>query len=181
MNIINKATLGGGCFWCIEAVYRRIQGVTEVYSGYSGGALKSTANYKDVCKGNTGHAEVVQVLFDQNKVDYKDLLYIFFASHDPTTLNRQGNDEGEQYRSIIFYHNEQQKAMVNEVIKEVQKEYKNPIVTQVVEFKEFYKAEDYHQGYYDSNPNEGYCRAVISPKIKKIIQKYQTSLKPEFQ
>ncbi|CAD8149501.1 unnamed protein product [Paramecium octaurelia] len=181
MNILNKATFGGGCFWCIEAVYRRIEGVAEAYSGYSGGAESTTANYKDVCKGSTGHAEVVQVIFDQNKVDYKDLLHIFFASHDPTTLNRQGEDKGEQYRSVIFYHSEEQLALANEVIKELQKEYENPIVTQLIKFQEFYKAEDYHQGYYDINQNEGYCKMVISPKIEKIVKKYKTQLKPEYQ
>ncbi|CAD8066139.1 unnamed protein product [Paramecium sonneborni] len=181
MNILNKATFGGGCFWCIEAIFRRIQGVSQIYSGYSGGALKSTANYNDVCNGDTGHAEVVQVIFDQNKVQYKDLLYIFFASHDPTTLNRQGDDEGEQYRSVIFYHNQQQKTIAHDLIKELQKEYKNPIVTEIIEFQEFYMAEDYHQSYYDNNQKDGYCKVVISPKIEKIIKKYKTQLKPEFQ
>ncbi|CAK79511.1 unnamed protein product (macronuclear) [Paramecium tetraurelia] len=179
MTTINKATLGGGCFWCIEAVFKRIKGVNEVYSGYAGGANKNTANYKDVCRGDSGHAEVVQITYDESKLKYYDLLTVFFNSHDPTTLNRQGNDQGHQYRSIIFYHNEQQRLIAVDLIKELSKSYKNPIVTEIVQFQDFYKAENYHQDYYDNNKNEGYCKVVIKPKLEKIVKLFKDKLKQE--
>ncbi|CAD8075584.1 unnamed protein product [Paramecium sonneborni] len=179
MTTINQATLGGGCFWCIEAVFKSIKGVNEVYSGYAGGANKNTANYKDVCRGDSGHAEVVQIIYDESKLKYYDLLKVFFHSHDPTTLNRQGNDQGHQYRSIIFYHSEQQKLIAVDLIKELQRSYKNPIVTEIVEFQQFYKAENYHQNYYFNNKKEGYCKVVIKPKLEKIISLFKDKIKEE--
>jgi peptide-methionine (S)-S-oxide reductase len=173
------ATLGGGCFWCLEAVYDELKGVTDVVSGYSGGQMKNPS-YEQVCTGRTGHAEVVQVTFDPRVVSYRELLQVFFTIHDPTTRDRQGYDVGPQYRSVIFYHSPEQKATAEAVIAELTREgvWRSPIVTQVVPFEAFYPAEDYHQEYFRRNPGAGYCRVVIEPKVAKFRQKYLAQLKP---
>lgn len=162
-------TLAGGCFWCLEAVYLELKGVVKVESGYMGGAVVNPS-YEQVCSGRTGHAEVVQVTFDPQAVSFEDLLKIFFTIHDPTTLNRQGYDIGTQYRSAIFYHSPEQKAVAERVIAELeaQRLWDDPIVTQVVPAEVFYKAEEYHQRYFERNPNQGYCRAVVAPKVAKF-------------
>lgn len=172
------ATLGGGCFWCVESVFDEVEGVIKAESGYSGGT-KVDPTYKEVCTGNTGHAEVVQITFDSDKISFKKLLEMFFHVHDPTTLNRQGNDIGTQYRSVILYHSESQKAMAEEVIKKfnAEKIWKDPIVTQVIPFEKFYKAEAYHQGYYQENQNQPYCRLVITPKYEKFRKIFKDDLK----
>lgn len=163
------ATLGGGCFWCLEAVFKELQGVVEVVSGYAGGRVKEPT-YREVCTGRTGHAEVVRVTFDPEVISYRDLLMVFFSIHDPTSLNRQGADVGTQYRSVIFWHDEAQKETAEAVIGELRDEavWKDPIVTQVVPFEEFYRAEDYHQDYFVQNPNQPYCQAVVAPKLAKF-------------
>jgi peptide-methionine (S)-S-oxide reductase len=172
------ATLGGGCFWCLEAVYDELKGVTDVVSGYAGGHV-SNPSYEQVCTGRTGHAEVVQVTFDPGLVSYRELLQVFFTIHDPTTRDRQGYDVGPQYRSVIFYHSPEQKATAEAVIAELTREglWRAPIVTQVVPFEAFYPAEDYHQEYFRRNPGAGYCRVVIEPKVAKFRQKYLAQLK----
>ncbi len=172
------ASLGGGCFWCTEAVFKELKGIERVESGYSGGTLENPS-YEEVCTGTTGHAEVVQVTFDPKVISYRDILQIFFTTHDPTTLNRQGADAGTQYRSAIFYHNDEQRATAEEVIKEfnASKIWKRPIVTEVVPFKAFYKAEDYHQNYFERNNNSQYCQVVIEPKIAKLREHYWEKLK----
>jgi peptide-methionine (S)-S-oxide reductase len=175
---IETATFGGGCFWCLEAVFSRIKGVESVESGYSGGFVKNPS-YKEVCKGVTGHAEVVQIKFNPMVISYHDLLDVFFSIHDPTTLNRQGNDVGTQYRSAIFYHNEQQlitaKAFINHLT--VNKVHSQDIVTQLQPFEVFYKAEDYHQDYYDNNASQSYCVYVVQPKISKLHKNFKPLLK----
>jgi peptide-methionine (S)-S-oxide reductase len=174
------ATLAGGCFWCLEAVFDQVKGVESVESGYAGGHMDNPS-YRQVCNGDTGHAEVVQIKYDGNVVSYQDLLNIFFGIHDPTTLNRQGADIGTQYRSAIFYHNEDQKNIAEKLIKdlEMQKIFDNPIVTQVVPLEKFYMAEDYHQEYFARNPYQPYCMAVVSPKVSKFRKHYQDLLKKE--
>ncbi len=171
-------TLGGGCFWCIEAIFEELNGVEQVESGYSGGRIDNST-YEQVCTGTTGHAEVVQVTFDPKVISLKEILEVFFTVHDPTTLNRQGADVGTQYRSVIFYRSQEQKAIAEQVIREIQeaKLWGSPIVTEIVPFKTFYRAEDYHQGYYKMNPGQAYCRIVIEPKIKKFREHYQNKLK----
>jgi len=161
------ATFGGGCFWCIEAIFERIDGVTEVVSGYAGGT-KANPTYEEVCTGATGHAEVVQVHYDPKKVSYAGLLEMFFKAHDPTTLNRQGADTGTQYRSIILYANDDERKTAEAARKKAQKDWKDPIVTEIVPLKAFYQAEDYHQDYFDNNRSAGYCRVVIAPKLQKL-------------
>jgi len=177
-NKIEIADLGGGCFWCLEAVFDELKGVESVESGYSGGHDQSPS-YAQVCDGDTGHAEVVQVTFDPQVLSYKDLLTVFFTIHDPTTLNRQGNDVGTQYRSAIFYHNEEQKKIAEDVMQEVgaAKIWDHPIVTEVTPFDKFYMAEDYHQEYFKNNPFQGYCRVVIAPKVTKFRHKFADRLK----
>ena len=172
-NKTQTATLAGGCFWCLEAIYDSIKGVTSVESGYAGGHTPNPT-YKQICTGTTGHAEVVQVTFDPEIITFQDLLNIFFTIHDPTTLNRQGNDVGTQYRSAIFYHDEEQKSAAEDVIKEVAAAgiWDNPIVTEIAPLDEFFIAEDYHQEYYANNPNQPYCRAVVAPKVAKFREKY---------
>jgi methionine-S-sulfoxide reductase len=171
------ATLGGGCFWCLEAVYEQLQGVVKVESGYSGGTVPNPS-YEAVCLGTTGHAEVVQLSYDSSVVSYRELLQIFFTIHDPTTLNRQGADVGTQYRSAIFYHTPQQKAVAEEVIAELEEAeiWDRPIVTEITPLDHFYKAEDYHQEYFRRNPNQGYCRVVIQPKVDKFRIKFSDRL-----
>ncbi len=172
------ATLGGGCFWCVEAVFDELHGVEQVESGYAGGTM-AYPTYHQVCTGATGHAEVVQVTFDPKAVSFKEILDVFFHVHDPTTLNRQGADVGTQYRSVIFYHDEEQKKIAEQVIKDLNaaKIRNAPIVTELVPFKAFYKAEDYHQEYFRQNPNQGYCRVVIAPKLTKFRKQYHDQLK----
>lgn len=162
------ATLGGGCFWCTEAVLQEVRGVQKVVSGYTGGKAPGRPTYREVCSGLTGHAEVVQVSFDPDVLSYHDLLVIFMTTHDPTTLNRQGADVGTQYRSVIYYHNEEQKRVAEEVIEELKDSFDAPIVTEVSPLAPFYEAEEYHQNYYRNNPRQGYCSYVISPKINKL-------------
>ena len=175
---LSVATLGGGCFWCLDAMFKDLKGVEKVISGYAGGKVDNPS-YKDVCSGKTGHAEVVQILFDPEIISYADLLRIFFTVHDPTTLNRQGNDVGTQYRSIILYHDEEQKNIAEQIKNEIEskKIWKNPIVTEIVPFDKFYQAEEYHQNYFERNPNEGYCRVVIAPKVVKFRKQFQEKLK----
>lgn len=171
------ATLAGGCFWCLEAVYTQLKGVVKSISGYSGGSIPDPS-YRLVCSGTTGHAEVVQVTFDPQQISYKELLEIFFTIHDPTTLNRQGNDVGTQYRSAIFYHNPQQKAIADQVIQEFEaaRIWDNPIVTQVAPLNAFYPAEEYHQDYFKRNPTQPYCQVIIAPKVAKFRQKFASQL-----
>lgn len=170
------ATLGGGCFWCVEAIYQDLKGVSKVESGYSGGSV-SNPTYREVCSGLTGHAEVIQVTFDPAVISFKEILEIFFTVHDPTTLNRQGADTGTQYRSVIFYHSPEQKTVAEEVKVSMQAVWDDPIVTEIAAFEKFYKAEDYHQNYFNDNPNQPYCSIVIAPKVKKFREKYQEKLK----
>lgn len=158
--------LGGGCFWCLEAVYNKIKGI-EAISGYSGGTSKNPS-YEQVCSGRTGHAEVVKISYNPSIISLEEILEIFFEMHDPTTLNRQGNDIGTQYRSIAFYTTSDEKQMIEKAIQKVQKKWKKSIVTEVQELEEFYKAEDYHQNFYEKNPNHGYCRINIKPKLNKL-------------
>ncbi len=175
---LETATLAAGCFWCVEAVFDDLKGVEAVESGYSGGH-KENPTYREVCSETTGHAEVVQVKFNPAELSYKELLQVFFTVHDPTTLNRQGNDIGSSYRSAIFYHSDEQKKVAEEVIREVEAEgvYDNPIVTEVKPFDKFYIAEDYHQEYFANNPNQPYCAAVVAPKVAKFRQKFMQRLK----
>ncbi|MDQ3712034.1 MAG: peptide-methionine (S)-S-oxide reductase MsrA [Acidobacteriota bacterium] len=175
---LETATLGAGCFWCVEAVFDDLKGVESVESGYSGGHTENP-NYQQVCSETTGHAEVAQINFDPNEISFKEVLQVFFAVHDPTTLNRQGNDVGSSYRSAIFYHDDNQKRIAEEVIKEVETEgvYDNPIVTEVTPFDNFYIAENYHQEYFANNPNQPYCAAVVAPKVAKFRQKFVDRLK----
>jgi len=172
------ATLAGGCFWCLEAVFSDLQGVEKVESGYSGGSLPDPS-YHQVCTGATGHAEVVQITYDPQVISFKELSEVFFTIHDPTTLNRQGADVGTQYRSAIFYHSPEQKAVAEGVIAELNaaKLWDAPIVTEVVPFTTFYPAEDYHQEYYRQNPDQPYCRAVVAPKVAKFRKHFLAKLK----
>ena len=169
-NTTGLATFGGGCFWCTEAVFERVKGVKSAVSGYAGGAQENPT-YREVCNGTTGHAEVIQVQYDPKQVSYETLLEIFFDTHDPTTLNRQGRDEGTQYRSIILYHDEAQKQAAEKVKKAAAAQHKDPITTQIVPLKKFYSAEEYHQDYFAKNPNVPYCAYVIRPKLQKFLKK----------
>jgi len=166
------ATLGGGCFWCTEAEFQMLPGVKSVTSGYAGGSTENPT-YKQVCTGDTGHAEVIQVEFDPKVVSYEKILQTFWEAHDPTTLNRQGNDSGTQYRSIILYNNDGQRVAAEKSKAEAQKHFKRPIVTEILPLKTFYKAEAYHQNYFRSNPNQPYCQVVIQPKVEKFEKKLQ--------
>jgi peptide-methionine (S)-S-oxide reductase len=174
------ATLAGGCFWCLEAVFKELRGVDTVVSGYAGGQ-RPNPSYEQVCTGVTGHAETVQITFDPKVICYRDLLHIFFSIHDPTTLNRQGADVGTQYRSAIFYHSPEQKTAAEEVMAEVAKEgiWSDPIVTEVTPFTEFYPAEEYHQNYFEQHPDQGYCRIVIAPKVAKFREKFMAKLRKD--
>jgi len=164
---MEKATFGGGCFWCVEAVYERLPGVQSVIAGYAGGT-KPHPTYEEVCTGKTGHAEVAQITFDPEKITYEQLLEMFWKAHDPTTLNRQGADVGTQYRSVIFYHDEKQKVAAEKSKTEAQKSFDDPIVTEIQPLKEFYPAENYHQEYYRNHANAPYCTFIIKPKLKKL-------------
>jgi len=161
------ATLGGGCFWCLEAVYEELEGVVDVESGYSGGAVVNPS-YRAICDGNTGHAEVVRIEFDPAKISYREILEVFFVIHDPTTLNRQGSDVGTQYRSVIFTHSDEQRSVAESVIAEAQAALKAKIVTEIVPAEPYYRAETYHQEYFRHNPAQGYCMFVVAPKVEKF-------------
>ena len=174
---IELMTVGGGCFWCTEAIFQAVKGVEKVVSGYSGGKAPGKPTYREICSGLTGHAEVVQVTFDANSISYKDLLTVFMTSHDPTTLNRQGGDVGTQYRSVIYYHNDTQKEIAETVIENLSKYFDNLIVTEISPLKIFYEAEDYHQDYYENNKSQGYCSFVITPKLTKLRQMHADKLK----
>ena len=178
MAEFETATLAAGCFWCVEAVFDDLIGVEDVVSGYSGGH-KENPTYQEVCSETTGHAEVVQIRFDPDQLTFADLLRVYFTVHDPTTLNRQGNDVGSSYRSAIFYHSPEQKATAEEIVKEISAAaiYDNPIVTEVAAFDKFWPAEDYHQEYFANNPNQPYCAAVVAPKVAKFRQKFAARLK----
>jgi peptide-methionine (S)-S-oxide reductase len=177
-NNLEVATLGGGCFWCLEAVYDQLRGVTDVVSGYSGGHVPAPS-YEQVCRGSTGHAEVVQVTFDPSIVTFRQILEVFFAIHDPTTLNRQGADVGPQYRSAIYYHSTEQKLMAEQVIADLtaKKLWDRKVVTEVAPFEEFFPAEAYHQEYFARNPGQGYCQFVIAPKVAKFRKEHMANLK----
>ncbi|GAA4962733.1 peptide-methionine (S)-S-oxide reductase MsrA [Algibacter aquimarinus] len=176
-NNIQIATVGGGCFWCTEAVFQEVKGVEKVVSGYSGGNVPGHPTYREICSGLTGHAEVIQITFDTNIISYEDILVIFMTTHDPTTLNRQGADRGTQYRSVIYYHNENQKEIAEVVVKEVMPYYENPIVTEISPLDVFYEAEKEHQDYYRNNKQQGYCSFVITPKLAKLRKLHADKLK----
>jgi peptide-methionine (S)-S-oxide reductase len=173
------ATLGGGCYWCLEAIFEQIQGVSNVVSGFSGGHV-ANPSYKEVCTDTTGHAEVVQVTFDPDAISYREILELYFAFHDPTTLNRQGGDVGEQYRSVIFTHSPAQEETARALIAEFTAAgtFGAPIVTEVAPFEKLWPAEAYHQGYYRANTEQAYCRSIITPKVAKLRRKYAARLKP---
>lgn len=175
---IDTATFGAGCFWCVEAVFQRLNGVISVKSGYTGGSVKNPT-YREVCSGLTGHAEVCQIIYDNSKVSFDELLEVFWKTHDPTTLNAQGNDHGTQYRSAVFYHNASQKELAIKYKEEINKSgaYPNPIVTEITELGVFYPAEDYHQNYFNLNGQEGYCRFVIQPKVEKFEKIFKNKVK----
>lgn len=175
---LEYATFGGGCFWCTEAIFSELKGVKSVESGYAGGATKNPT-YREVCTGNTGHAEVIHIAFNPKEISYEELLDVFFATHDPTTLNRQGADVGTQYRSVVFYHDDAQKQKALDFIKALENEhiFDDKIVTEVVPFNNYYKAEDYHQDYFNNNKSQGYCNAVINPKLIKFRKKFKDKLK----
>lgn len=177
-SVTEQAVLGGGCFWCLEAVFEQLRGVEMVESGYAGGKTPNPT-YKAVCSGTTGHAEVVRITFDPTVISYRELLEVFFATHDPTTLNRQGNDIGTQYRSVIFYCSPEQKSVAEGVIADLtaKQVFPNPIVTELAASTGFWKAEDYHQGYYRGNPDQGYCQFVIAPKVAKTRKAFAAKLK----
>lgn len=173
---MEKALLGGGCFWCIEAIYNRVKGVQSAISGYAGGAW-SNPSYEQVCSGATGHAEVVEITYDPSMIAYEEILEIFWAIHNPTTLNQQGADRGTQYRSVIYYYNEAQKEKAIGSITEAQHHWSDPIVTELSPVLEFFAAEEYHQNYYTKHPTQGYCCAVIAPKIEKFMMKFKEKVK----
>ena len=175
---LELATLGTGCFWCTEAVFQDLKGVHQVVSGYTGGSVENPT-YEQICTGRTGHAEVTQITFDPEVISFEDLLYVFWRTHDPTTLNRQGADVGPQYRSVIFYHTDEQKAAAEKSKKETDASrlWSNPIVTEISPLINFYEAEKYHQNYFDRNPNQPYCQVVIDPKVRKFRKEFQSKLK----
>ncbi len=177
-NQLKLATFGAGCFWCTEAVFQNVKGVSKVVSGYAGGKIKNPT-YREICTGTTGYAEVTQITFDPSKVSFEELLEVFWNTHDPTTLNRQGADEGTQYRSVIFYHtDEQRKAAENYKSQlEASKVFKNPIVTEISPLPDYYPAENYHQNYFDLNPNQSYCQYVVRPKVEKFKKQFHSKLK----
>lgn len=176
-DALKEAVFGGGCFWCTEAVFQEIQGVEEVISGYSGGNVPGKPTYREICSGLTGHAEVVKLRYHSKQVSYPDLLRVFLSTHDPTTLNRQGADRGTQYRSVIFYANEEEKSQAEAAIQEIQPYYNDPIVTEVSPLGEFHDAEAEHQDFYRRNSEYGYCRVVIDPKLRKLREQFASKLK----
>ena len=178
MANLQQATIAGGCFWCIESAFNQVDGVVSALSGYAGGQTQDPT-YEQVCKGDTGHAEVVRIEFDADKTSYRDILEIFFALHDPTQLNRQGNDVGTQYRSAIFYHDEEQKVQAENIVAEIteQQIWPDPVVTEITELNNYYEAEAYHQDYFNNNPQNTYCNMVVAPKLAKFKQKFASKLK----
>ncbi len=178
MNRYKQATFGAGCFWCVEAIFQKLEGVERAVSGYSGGSAEDPS-YQQVCAGGTGHAEACQITYNPDRISYEQLLEVFWKTHDPTTRNRQGNDIGPQYRSVIFYHDDEQKKLAEEYKSKLEsaKIWDRPIQTEIVPFEKFWPAEDYHQNYYSNNPNQGYCRLVITPKIEKFQKVFQDRLK----
>jgi peptide-methionine (S)-S-oxide reductase len=170
------ATVGGGCFWCVEAAFKEIDGVSRVTSGYAGGHVDDPG-YREVCSGNTGHAEVVQVEYDSERIGYDEVLEIFFSVHDPTQLNRQGPDVGTQYRSIVLYHDEEQREQAAAYIEALDEEYDDEVVTELDELETFYRAEEKHQDYFDKNPNDAYCRMHAQPKVEKVREKFESKLR----
>ena len=174
---IQIATVGGGCFWCTEAVFQEVKGIKKVVSGYSGGNVPGHPTYREICSGLTGHAEVIQITFDAEVISYEDILVIFMTTHNPTTLNRQGADRGTQYRSVIFYHDDNQKQIAEVVCKEIAPYYENPIVTEISALDTFYEAEKEHQDFYQNNPDFGYCSFVIDPKLNKLRKLHSDKLK----
>lgn len=174
---VDTATFGAGCFWCVEAVFQELKGVLKVESGYSGGHVDNPT-YKQICYENTGHAEVTRIVYDPTVITFSDLLEVFWSTHDPTTMNRQGNDVGTQYRSVIYYHDDEQKALAQRSLTEVgQPLWEDKIVTEISPLINYYPAEDYHQNYYSLNPNQGYCRVIINPKVAKLREKFADKLK----
>ncbi|MBF0278453.1 MAG: peptide-methionine (S)-S-oxide reductase MsrA [SAR324 cluster bacterium] len=175
---LETATLGAGCFWCIEAIYQNLKGVETVVSGYTGGKTENPT-YQEICMGTTGHAEVAQITFDPEVITFKEILMVFWRTHDPTTLNQQGNDVGTQYRSAIFYHTEEQKSIAEQSLKETDEStlWTEPIVTEISPLRKFYPGEDYHQNYFNNNPYQPYCQAIIGPKLKKFKNEFQDQLK----
>lgn len=177
-NQLELATFGAGCFWCTEAVFQNVKGVSKVVSGYAGGKIKNPT-YREICTGTTGHAEVAQITFDPSKVSFEELLEVFWNTHDPTTLNKQGADEGTQYRSVVFYHNDDQRQAATDYKKQLEasKVFKNPIVTEISPLPDYYPAENYHQNYFELNPNQSYCQYVVRPKVEKFKKQFQSKLK----
>ena len=175
------ATVANGCFWCTEAIFQRLKGVKEVISGYTGG-IKVDPTYEEVCSGKTGHAEAIQIMFDPTIISFENIIEIFFYTHDPTTMNKQGNDVGTQYRSSIFYHNNAQKEISHKVKRNLEEtyEFKDQIVTQIVPFSVFYPAENYHTNYFNRNQNNSYCNFIIQPKVKKLLAKYQACIQEQY-
>lgn len=178
MANIQQATLAGGCFWCLESAFNSVDGIESAVSGYAGGHDQNPS-YEQVCLGTTGHTEVVRINFDGDKISYRDILEIFFALHNPTQLNRQGNDVGSQYRGAIFYHNEQQQRLAQEIVKEIEEQeiWPDPVVTEITGINNYHQAEDYHQDYFSSNPQNQYCNMVVAPKLAKFKQKFASKLK----
>ncbi|NLL43999.1 MAG: peptide-methionine (S)-S-oxide reductase MsrA [Firmicutes bacterium] len=174
----SRATFGGGCFWCLDAIFSDLAGVSKVVPGYSGGHVENPS-YEQVCTDKTGHAEVVQITYDPSEISYKELLEVFFSTHDPTTLNRQGGDIGTQYRSVIFYETREEKDIAQEVIAQMAELWDDPIVTELTELENFYPAEDYHHDYFAQNPGQGYCQMVIAPKVAKFRKRFQARLKSQ--
>ncbi len=179
MSEHKRITVGGGCFWCTEAIFQRVNGVEKVVSGYSGGNAPGVPTYREICSGLTGHAEVIQATYDPDQISYKQLLEIFMTSHDPTTLNRQGADTGTQYRSVIFFETDEERDIAHAVINELQPLYDRTIVTEVTPLDVFHPAEDYHQNYYNNNAGQGYCQVIISPKLSKLRSQYSDYLKAD--
>ncbi|MHB1178585.1 MAG: peptide-methionine (S)-S-oxide reductase MsrA [Daejeonella sp.] len=177
---MEQATFGGGCFWCTEAVFQNLKGVTKVISGYMGGRTNNPS-YKDVCTGDTGHAEIIQIEYNETEISFEYLLLVFFKTHDPTTLNRQGNDAGTQYRSVVFYENPEQKSVAENMIDKLEQEmvFDRPIVTEIAPISQFYAAEDYHQNYFNNNSSQSYCAFVIQPKLAKFTKEFGSKLKVE--
>ncbi|MBT8254102.1 MAG: peptide-methionine (S)-S-oxide reductase MsrA [Flavobacteriaceae bacterium] len=171
------ATFGGGCFWCVEAIFQEVKGIDKVVSGYSGGSAPGKPTYREICSGLTGHAEVIQVTYDPEVISFEEILIIFMTTHDPTTLNRQGADVGTQYRSVIYYHDDHQKETAETVIEQLQSYFEDPIITELSPLEIFYEAEEYHQNYYRSNQSQGYCSFVITPKLQKLRKLYKDKLK----
>lgn len=176
-DTLETVTLGAGCFWCVEAIFQNLKGVHLVVSGYSGGAVKNPS-YEDVCTGATGHAEVTQIKYDPRKISFDELLEVFWSNHDPTTLNRQGSDVGTQYRSVIFYHTQKQKELAEKYKKKLNDEhaFDKPVITEITPYKEFYKAENYHQNYFNDNSNKPYCQFVIRPKLEKFRKAFKSKI-----